>query len=171
MKSKIPLFVITTLLALSIVVPVVAKPNMYLEMQCEITGMALPTQGNTFDVRFEGVAGGPDIVGGTVEGVDHVLIDAEGTHLNVYYTVTDKYGDKISAHVEGLSVVKNPGLTVFVGATATVISTDEYPTTGKFLYLYTEGTEFRDEGFLTAVKFDPLTLSISGRIHAKWYWD
>jgi hypothetical protein len=172
MKRKSTALMLSILVALSLALPVAAKPNMYLEMQCKITGIGLPTQENTFDVMFEGVAAGPEIIAGKVEGVDHVYIDADDvTHLNVFYTVTDKDGSKVSVNVDGTSVEKNPGRQVFVDATATVINTEDYPTTGKFEYLYEAETVFKDEGFLTAIKFDPVSFSLSGRIHAKWFWE
>lgn len=172
MKRKSTAIIIALLLALSFVPTIHARSNMYLEMQCEITGVDWGSKGNALDVTFSGVASGPDIIGGTVEGVDYVWIDNDGvTHLNVFYTVTDKDGEKVSVNVIGTSVDKNPGRSVFVDATATVINTVEYPTSGKFLYLYDEGTVFRDEGFLTALKLDLDSMSISGRIHAKWFWE
>ena len=167
MKSKI-LLILLALLALSITVPVRAKPTWYVELQAEMTDfifVGTVEEGILFDVSFVGVAGGPNVKGGTVVGVDHVLIDWEGTaHLDVYYTITDKEGDKISAHVTGLAVPKNPGQLVFEDAWATIIDVLDYPTTGKYIGLV--GTTFRDEGFLTDVSVDPP----GGYIHAKLYW-
>ena len=167
MKSKI-LLILLALLALSITVPVRAKPTWYVELQAEMTDfifVGIVEEGMLFDVSFVGVAGGPNVKG-TVVGVDHVLIDWEGVaHLDVYYTITDKEGDKISAWVTGLAVPKNPGQFVFENAWATIIDLDDYPTTGKYIGLV--GTTFRDEGFLTEVSVDPP----GGYIHAKLYWD
>jgi hypothetical protein len=170
MKRKSTALMIVILVALTLVPIVLARSNMYLEMQCEITGVTWGSKGNALDVTFSGVASGPEIIGGKVEGVDYVWIDANNvTNLNVFYTVTDKNGDKVSVNVVGKSIEQNKGRAVFEDATATVINTAEYPTTGKFGYL--EGTIFRDEGFLTALKLDLTSMSISGRIHAKWFWD
>jgi hypothetical protein len=172
MKRKSTALIIALLLALSFVPTIHSKSNMYLEMQCEITGVSWDPIRNAPDVTFSGVASGPEIIGGTVEGVDYVWFDATGvTNLNVYYTVTDKYGDEVSVNVVGKSIIQNKGRQVFVGAEATVINTVEYPTSGKFSYLLEEPVVFRDEGFLTALKLDLDSMSISGRIHAKWFWE
>jgi len=168
MKSKILLLVPLTLLALSIALPAKAVPAWYAEAQMEITDfifVSVVEQGYRFDVPFVGVACGPNIKEGTVEGVDHVLIDWYGiVHLNVYVTITDKEGDKISAHVTGRGVSKNPGLIIFEDAVGTIIDELDYPTTGKYIGLV--GYTFRDEGFVSGFSTEPP----GGYIHVKWYW-
>jgi len=169
MKGKILLIVPLALLALSIVASVRAAPAWYANFQLEITDFILvgvDELGIHFDVPFEGVAGGPNIKEGTVEGVDHLLVDWEGNaHLNVYLTITDKDGDKISASETGLSVVPTAASQrVFEGLEATIIDEPDYPTTGKYTYLV--GTTFRSEGFISDFSREPP----GGYIHAKWYW-
>jgi len=170
MKRRILLLLPILLLALSIAVSARAESAWYLELQCEITGFTFvgldpEERGLLFDVPFVGVAGGPNVKEGTVEGVDHVLIDWEGIgHLNVYYTITDKEGDEISAHVTGLAVTLNPGQTVVQDAEATIINMPGYPTTGKYIDLI--GITFRDEGFIAELSVEPP----GGYIHVKWYW-
>ena len=118
MKRKNILLGIVSLLTLTIVLPAEAKPDMYLEMQCEITEMRW-TSPYTFEAYIEGVASGPDIRTGRVTGVDYGYFDENGLHLNVYYTVTDKDGDSISVHVTGDSIITNPGRIVFFSSTTT----------------------------------------------------
>ena len=172
MKSKILLIAPLALLALSIVASVRAAPAWYAEFQLVITGfdfVDVVPEGIRFDVPFVGVAGGPNIKEGTVEGVDHLLIDWEGVaHMNVYLTITDKDGDKISARETGLSVAGNsPSQRAFEGGEATIIDVPGYPTTGKYIGLV--GTEFRSEGFISDFSRDPPPPP-HGYIHAKWYW-
>lgn len=169
MKSKILLIVPLALLALSIATSVRAAPAWYANFQLKITGfdfVGVVPEGIRFDVPFEGVAGGPNIKKGTVEGVDHLLIDWENVaHVNVYFTITDKDGDKISASETGFSVVgRSPSQRAFEGMHATIIDEPDYPTTGKYTYLV--GATFRSEGFISHFSRDPP----SGNIHAKWYW-
>ena len=172
MKSKILLIVPLALLALSIVASVrAAEPAWYAEFQLVITGfdfVGVVPEGIRFDVPFEGVAGGPNIIEGTVEGVDHLLIDWEGiAHINVWLTITDKDGDKISAMETGLSVAgRSPSQRAFEGLEATIINVPGYPTTGKYTGLV--GTTFRSEGFISDFSRDPPPPH--GYIHAKWYW-
>ena len=171
MRRKMLLLVPVALLALSIVVPAIAKPNMFLVMQCEITGFeykGLDPEGRgwLYDVPFEGVAGGPNVREGTVEGVDHFVYGWDGTgYLNVFWTMTNKDGEKFSVHVTGRSYTRNPGQIVFEDAWATVIDIDGYPTTGKYVGLI--GTVFRDEGFITEFTPDPP----GGYLHVKLYWN
>ena len=165
MRRKI-LLITLTIAIMSIAIPTLAKPTWLAQIQCEITDVQYEFLSETelfIHVKFEGSAGGPGIKGGTVEGVDHLFIDALGAHLNVYYTVTDKDGDRISFYVTGLSVPDKPGKYIFVGAEAVVIDSMEYPTTGKFFTMI--GKEFYDEGFITDFSdFPP-----GGYIHAKLY--
>lgn len=169
MKSKILLIVPLTLSALSIVASVRGAPAWYAEFQLEITDfifVGVDEQGIHFDVPFVGAAGGPGIKEGTAVGVDHLLIDWEGNvNLNVYLTITDKDGDKISVSETGFSVVGNsPSQRTFEGGEATIIDEPGYPTTGKYVGLV--GTRFRSEGFISDFSRDPP----SGYIHAKLYW-
>jgi hypothetical protein len=169
MKSKILPIVPLALLALSIVASTGAAHAWYAEFQLEITDfifVGVDEQGIHFDVPFEGVAGGPNIKEGTVEGVDHLLIDWENVaHVNVYFTITDKDGDKISASETGFSVVgRSPSQRTFEGMHATIIDEPDYPTTGKYTNLV--GATFRGEGFISDFSRDPP----GGHIHAKWYW-
>jgi len=167
MKSKILLIVPLAVLALSIVASVRAKPAWYVNFQLEITGFMPigPVPGGfQIDVPFEGVAGGPNIKEGTVEGVDHLLIDGAGIyHINVYLTITDKDGDKISASGTGLSIRRNPGQIVHEDAEATIIDVLGYPTTGKYAGLV--DTIFRMESFITDFSDSPP----GGYIHGKLY--
>jgi len=171
MKGKIFLLVPLTLLALSIALPTKATTDWYVEAQLEIIGFEYvgldpEERGFLFDVPFVGVAGGPNIIEGTVEGVDHVLIEWDflTVHLNVYVTITDNEGDKISAHVTGRGVSKNPGLIIFEDAVGTIIDVSDYPTTGKYIGLVDK--TFTDEGFVSGFSTDPP----GGYIHVKWYW-
>jgi len=109
--------------------------------------------GYLYYVPFVGVAGGPNIIAGTVEGVDNLLKDWGGIyHVDAYLTITDKEGDRISGHITG------PWPTMFFEGQAKVINTDDYPTTGK--YVDVVGTTFRVEGLLADF----------ARIHFVWYW-
>lgn len=171
MKSKILLIVPLALLALSIVASVRAAPTWYITLQLEITDFIfvefVPGVGTYFAVPFEGVAVGPDIKEGTVEGVDLLLIDLIGiAHVDVYLTITDKDGDKISANAKGFSVDRNPSQKVFEGLEPTIINQLGYPTTGKYFDAGLVGTKFRSEGFISDFSSDPP----GGYIHAKWYW-
>ena len=171
MKSKTLLIVPLAVLALSIVASVRAAPTWYAEVQLEITGwkpIGPVPGGYQIDVPFEGVAGGPSITEGTVEGVDHLLIDSAGVaHPNVYLTITDKDGDKISAYETGLTVAgRSPSQRAFEDMEAKIINDLDYPTTGKYTYLI--DATFRSEGFISDFSSDPL--SPHGYIHARWYW-
>jgi hypothetical protein len=168
MRRKMLMLVPIILLALSVVVPAIAEPEMFLVMNCELTDIIFVgevAEGYLYDVPFEGVAGGPNVKGGTVEGVDHILFDWDGIgHVDIFYTITDNDGDKISVNVVGLSVTQKSGRIVFVDAIATVIDIVDYSTTGKYTGLI--GTEFRDEGFVAGLSMDPP----GGQLHAKLYW-
>ena len=171
MKRKILLLVPVALFALSMTLPALAKPAWYIQIQCEITSVTPvgPVLGGfQIDVTFEGVASGPNVKDGTVEGVDHLVIDDLGVaHLHVYCTITDKDGDQLSFYVWGDSYEK-AGRLIFQDAFAEVIDEvidgTEYPTTGK--YDGSEGTVFRDEGFVT----DFSDIPPGGYIHAKMYY-
>jgi hypothetical protein len=147
--------------------PALAKQAWYVQIQCEITSVIPvgPVPGGfQIDVAFEGVAGGPNVKDGTVEGLDHLVIDALGVaHLHVYYTITDKDGDQLSVYVWGDSYQKG-GRIIFQDTFAVVIDETGYPTTGK--YDGSEGTVFRDEGFVTDFSDNPP----GGYIHAKLYY-
>jgi len=158
MKSKILLLLPLALLALS-AAPVKASTTSYLEAEIELTEMTLvrtTKEGYLYYVPFAGVAGGPNIIAGTIEGVDHLLQDWEGIyHVDAYLTITDYEGDKISAHMTG----PWPSYTMFFeNGQATVIDKHGYPTTGKYVGLV--DTTFRVEGLLADFS----------RIHFVWYW-
>lgn len=167
MKRKM-LLIPLALIAMSLIVPVRAGPAFFVNVQAEITEfkfVGIVPEGIRFDVPFVGVAGGP-YVKGTVTGVDYLLIDWGGIpNLNVHFTITDKEGDKLSIHVTGKSIAKNPGQSIFEETTVTIINEPDYPTTGK--YSGWVGKEVRGEGFLTDLSMDPP----GGYIHVKLYWD
>jgi hypothetical protein len=169
MKRKILLIVSVALVALSITLPALAKPDWFVQIQCEITEVEFVFDSSDLlyiHVAFEGTAGGPGVKGGTVEGVDHLFFDGTGAHLNVNYTITDKDGDQISVYVWGDSVFhEESGQYVFENAFAEVIDETGYPTTAKYEGMV--GDMFRDEGFITDFSADPP----GGRIHARLYFE
>jgi hypothetical protein len=167
MKRKIVLL-ISALLALSIVAPTLAESDMFLVMNCEVTGIVFypsnPDGSYRVDIPFEGVVGGPWVKEGVVEGVDLFFRDAAGVgHVNAFSTITDKDGDKLSINAVGISETEESGR-IILDALATVIDTAEYPTTGKYSSLISE--VFRDEGFISDFSVFPP----EGYVHAKLYW-
>ena len=141
-----------------------------LELQITaITPVGFTQDGLLADVSFQGSAGGPNIAGGTVVGVDHVVFDPSGNaHLNAYLTITDKDGDQLSANITGLATFVNPGRYVLQGTSGTIINEPD-PSTGTFLttgkYAQKVGRTFTDVGSITEFSFNPP----GGSIHLKWY--
>ena len=66
MKGKKIILALVAIATLSMVVPAMAKPAMYLEMQCEVTAIEWIDDSH-FKAYLEGTAGGPDITKGTVK--------------------------------------------------------------------------------------------------------
>jgi len=159
MERKI-LLILLALLTSSIIMPAMAEANCapYLRAEMQVTHSVLigPVDGGTqYDFYFEGVVGGPNVIAGTVEGVDHYIFDEHGVgHLNAYAAITDKDNDIIEFHVTGLNPPGNPSGAYypFVGAEATVTGG-----TGKYLALV--GSTFRVEGFFSDLN----------RLHMVWY--
>lgn len=170
MRRKILLLLPIAFLALPLALPARAVTSWFVEAQAEVTGFTFvgldpEGRGLLFDVPFVGVAGGPSLNDGTVEGVDHVLIDWEGIgHLNLYGTITDAEGDKISGHATGLSVPETPGLKILKDVQGTIIDIPGYPTTGKYVGLI--GATYREVGFVSELSREPP----GGYIHVKYYW-
>lgn len=174
MKGKSALVVFILLLALA-GSTAEAKPAWFANLQLEITGVtpvAFTQEGLLADVSFQGTAGGPNIAGGTVVGVDHAVFGPSGgARLNVYLTITDADGDTLSANITGLATPVTPGKFVLQGASGTVIDAADpstglvHATTGKFGSLI--GRSFTDVGFITGFSFSPP----AGSVHAEWYLD
>jgi len=160
MEKKI-LLIPLALLALLIIVPasVKANPAPYLESEMQITRsvfIGTGPEGTRYDFYVEGVVGGPNVILGTIEGVDHYLFDPYGIgHIDAYVTITDKGGDVIECHLTGLNPPGNPSGAYypFVGVMATVTGA-----TGKYLALV--GSTFRVEGFFSDLN----------RLHMIWYY-
>jgi len=162
MERKI-LLIPLALLILSIIMPTMAEANSttYLEAEMQITRSVLigpvkgKVKGTQYDFYFEGIVGGPNVIG-TIEGVDHYIFDLDGIgHIDAYATITDKDGDIIKSHVTGLNPPGNPSGAYypFVDAEATVTGA-----TGKYLTLV--GSTFRVEGFFSDLN----------RLHMVWYY-
>jgi len=160
MERKI-LLISLALLTLSIIVPTMAEanPTPYLESEMQITRSVLigPVPGGTqYDFYIEGVVGGPNVIRGTIEGVDHYIFDLDGIgHIDAYATITDRDGDVIEFHMTGLNPPGNPSGAYypFVDAMATITGA-----TGKYLGLV--GLTFRVEGFFSDLN----------RLHMIWYY-
>jgi len=154
------LLITLALLTLPIIMPAIAEANRapYLRAEMQVTHSDLigPVDGGTqYDFYFEGVVGGPNVIAGAIEGVDHYIFDERGVgHLNAYATITDKDGDIIEFHVTGLNPPGNPSGAYypFVDAEATVTGA-----TGKYLTLV--GSTLRVEGFFSDLN----------RLHMIWY--
>jgi len=164
MKRKSVLLGISFII-LSIVFPLttsLAKPKWFIEYQCEIIDFewtGIHSSGCwLYQSTFVGVVGGPNIVDGTVEGVDCGMHDGVTAYMDVYLTITDKDGDQIVFNDVGLCTTKNPGQAVFDNVECTVIEA-----TGKFSDLV--GQAFYKEGSLTDFSDDPA----GGYIHGKLY--
>ena len=142
-----------------------------LELQITaVTPVGFTQDGLLADVSFQGSAGGPNIAGGTVVGVDHAVFDPSGNaHLNAYLTITDKDGDQLSANITGLATSVNPGQYVLQGTSGTIINKPDpssgtfHPTTGKYAQMV--GRTFTDVGLITEFSLNPP----GGSIHVKWY--
>ena len=164
MKRKSVLLAISFII-LSIVFPLttsLAKPKWFIQYQCEIidfewTGID-PSGCWLYRSTFVGVAGGPNIVDGTVEGVDCGMHDGVTAYMDVWITITDKDGDQIVFHDVGECTTINPGQAVFVDVECTVMHA-----TGKFSYLV--GQTYIKEGSLTDFSDDPA----GGYVHGKLY--
>jgi len=163
MKTRM-LLIPLAFLALSIIVPAGAEanPTPYLEAEMQITRSVLigpvkgKVKGTQYDFYFEGLVGGPNVIGGTIEGVDHYIFDLDGIgHIDAYATITDKDGDIIESHVTGLNPPGNPSGAYypFVDAEATVTGA-----TGKYLALVK--STFIVEGFFSDLN----------RLHMIWYY-
>jgi len=155
MKGRI-LLIPLAFLALSIMIPMKAKtnPTPFLEAEIGIYSSVKVGPGE-FYFYFEGVVGGPNIIRGTVEGVDHYIFDEAGVgHIDAYATVTDGDGDIIKCHITGLNPPGNPSGAYypFVDTEATVTGA-----TGKYSDLV--GSAFRVEGFFSDLN----------RLHMIWY--
>lgn len=161
------------LFLLSVASTALSAPAWFANLQLEITDV-IPVQvteeGLVADVFFEGSASGPAITNGTVVGVDHVLFSLSGdAHLNVYLTITDKFGDQISANITGLATFLNPGQYVLQGTSGTIINEADphtgalHATTGKYAGLV--GATFEDVGFISSFSLFPP----AGAVHVKWY--
>jgi len=169
------LLVALILLLLPFVSTAEAKPEWFANLQLEVTGIApvaFTPEGLLADVSFGGTAGGPQMADGTVVGVDHAVFDASGSaRLNVYLTITDKNGDRLSANISGRATPVNPGQYVLQGASGTIIDKPDpstgtfHATTGKYAHLINR--TFRDVGFITDFSFGPP----AGSVHATWYLD
>jgi len=163
--SKVAMALLSILALLSMLsMPTMAEanPTPYLESEMRITSSVLigpvkgKVKGTQYDFYFEGVVGGPNVVGGTMEGVDHYIFDLDGIgHIDAYAMITDGDGDIIESRVTGLNPPGNPSGAYypFVDAEATVTGA-----TGKYLALV--GSTFVVEGF-----FSDLT-----RLHMIWYY-
>jgi hypothetical protein len=67
-----------------------------------------PPEGARFDLRFEGASVGPKLKG-TVTGVDHLRIRADGRFdLHIHAEITTEDGQKISLHADGVALPR-PG--------------------------------------------------------------
>lgn len=147
MERKI-LLVPLVLLTLSIITPAIARvnPAPFLEAQMKIVYVKDVIPRVEYYFGFEGVVGGPNGRGGTIEGVGHFITDPDGIgHIDAQATITDKDGDTVEFHMTALNPIGNPNGAVYPFADATAMVTDA---TGKYLGLV--GSAFRVGGFLSA---------------------
>ena len=89
--------------------------------------MALPDEGARFDVPFEGTANGPKVIG-AIEGIDYLRVRANGRFeldLHIHETIRTEDGQNISAHGDGVAILRPEGgiadvrvnMTLFASAT------------------------------------------------------
>lgn len=172
MKSK-SIFVALGLLLVSVASTASSAPPWFANLQLEISDVipvAVTEEGLLADVPFEGTANGPFIRNGTVAGVDHALFNVFGdAHLNVWLTIIDKDGDRISANITGQATFLNPGQYLLQGTTGTIVNEVDphtgalHPTTGKYAPMI--GDTFEDIGFISGFSLFPP----AGSVHAKWH--
>jgi hypothetical protein len=72
--------------------------------------VAVPDEGARFDVPFEGIANGPKLIG-AVKGIDYVRVRADGRRLelHIHETIRTEDGQNISAHGEGVAILRPEG--------------------------------------------------------------
>jgi hypothetical protein len=182
MKTKLITTIMMTLFLAGIVfyvAPVAARAKSapYLEAQCRVTWVYMghvsagvlyegSVEGEWYDGYFEGNVGGP-YIHGTVEGVDHFIIDSYGIgHCYAYATITDLEGDKLSFHFTVLDTPKTPYLYICEGEARIIDGIDDtipdppvhYSTDEKYDDLV--GCTFRVEGTARGIPF---------YIGMKWY--
>jgi hypothetical protein len=89
--------------------------------------VAPPVEGARFDVPFEGTAAGPK-VNGAAEGIDYVRVRADGRfELHIHESIRTEDGQSISAHGDGVAVLRPEGGIADVRVTMTLFaSSKEY---------------------------------------------
>ena len=81
-----------------------------------------PVEGARFDVPFEGTAAGPK-VNGAAEGIDYVRVRADGSfELHIHETIRTEDGQNISAHGEGVAVLRPDGVIADVRVNMTLFA-------------------------------------------------
>jgi hypothetical protein len=74
-----------------------------------MAGELTPVEGARFDVPFEGTAAGPK-VNGAAEGIDYVRVRADGRfELHIHESIRTEDGQSISAHGDGVAVLRPEG--------------------------------------------------------------
>jgi hypothetical protein len=81
-----------------------------------------PVEGARFDVPFEGTATGPKL-NGAAEGIDYVRVGADGRfELHIHETIRTEDGQNISAHGEGVAVLRQDGFIADVRVNMTLFA-------------------------------------------------
>ena len=84
-----------------------------------------PVEGARFDVPFEGTATGPKL-NGAVEGIDYVRVGANGRfELHIHETISTEDGQNISAHGEGVAVLRPDGVIADVRVNMTLFTSSK----------------------------------------------
>ena len=81
-----------------------------------------PVEGARFDVAFEGKATGPKL-NGAAEGIDYVRVRADGSfELHIHETIRTEDGQNISAHGDGVAILRPEGGVADVDVRMTLFS-------------------------------------------------
>ena len=84
-----------------------------------------PVEGARFDVPFQGVAAGPKL-NGSAEGIDYVRVRPDGAfELHIHETITTDNGQNISAHGDGVAVLRPDGVIADVRVNMTLFTSSK----------------------------------------------
>jgi hypothetical protein len=87
--------------------------------------VAPPVEDASFDVAFEGIATGPKL-NGAVEGIDYVRVRQDGRfELHIHETIRTEDGQNISAHGDGVAVLRPEGGIADVRANMTLFTSSK----------------------------------------------
>ena len=84
-----------------------------------------PVDGARFDVPVKGTATGPKL-NGAAEGIDYVRVGADGRlELHIHETISTEDGQNISAHGEGVAVLRPDGVIADVRVAMTLFASSK----------------------------------------------